>query len=62
MGLNIFLFKNKVSVVGVFFCPYAKKKKRRKEKTPPPKKKLALKVTCSIIQQQLKLVFIIVKK
>lgn len=40
MGLNIFLFKNKVSVVGVFFCPYAKKKKKkRKEKTPPPKKK-----------------------
>lgn len=61
MGLNIFLFKNKVSVVGVFFCPYAKKKNNKKT-TPLPPKKLALKATCSIIQQQLKLVFIIVKK
>lgn len=60
MGLNIFLFKNKVSVVGVFFCPYAKK--NNKKTTPLPPKKLALKATCSIIQQQLKLVFIIVKK
>lgn len=37
MGLNIFLFKNKVSVVGVFFCPYAKKKQQQNNPLPPQK-------------------------
>lgn len=37
MGLNSFLFKNKVSVVGFFFCPYAKKKEKKRKHSPPKK-------------------------
>lgn len=38
MGLNIFLFKNKVSVVGVFFFVHMPKKKQQKNNPSPPKK------------------------